>query len=179
MPSIIVSSLARRSGEEPSEETMPTYVASQVDALDEPRIFYWWALLVGFLILFTTQLVVFELLVRNFVDAMYGSSERFRRAIGGDPRRIYYPFMILLLVVISVIIFQALSTELLQWAANMSNLAALIMPFALMFLISKLPRPARASWWSYVILVLVAIYFGFFFLNFLVSKFSDSDLSFW
>jgi hypothetical protein len=39
------------------------------------------------------------------------------------------------LIVISVVIFQALPTELLQWAANMSNLAALIMPFALMYLI--------------------------------------------
>jgi hypothetical protein len=180
MPGILVSSVSRRSGTPPDEATMPTYVASQLDALGEPRIFYWWALLVGFLILFTTQLVVFEMLVRNVVDAMYGSSGRFRRAIGGDPRRIYYPFMLLLLVVISVIIFQALPTELLQWAANMSNLAALIMPFALMYLISKLPRPARAKWWSYVILVAVAIYFGFFFLNFLVSKLSaGSDLSFW
>jgi hypothetical protein len=180
MPGILVSSLSRRSGTPPAEDTMPTYVASQLDALDEPRIFYWWALLVGFLILFTTQLVIFELLVRSFVDAMYGSSARFRRAIGGDPRRIYYPFMVLLAVVISVIIFQALSTELLQWAANMSNLAALIMPFALMYLISKLPRPARAKWWSYVILVAVAVYFGFFFLNFLVSKINPgSDLSFW
>lgn len=180
MPGILVSSLARRSGEAPSEETMPTYVASQLDALGEARIFYWWALLVGFLILFTTQLVVFEMLVRNFVDAVYGSSERFRRAIGGDPRRFYYPFMVLLAAVISIIIFQALPTELLQWAANMSNLAALIMPFALMYLISRLPRPAKAQWWSYAILVLVAVYFGFFFLNFLVSKISPgNDLSFW
>jgi hypothetical protein len=180
MPGILVSSLSGRSGTAPSEETMPTYVASQLDQLGEPRIFYWWALLVGFLILFTTQLVIFEMLVRNFVDAVYGSSERFRRAIHGDPRRIYYPFMVLLAIVISVIIFQALPTELLQWAANMSNLAALIMPFALMYLISKLPRPAKAQWWSYVILLLVAIYFGFFFLNFLVSKISPgNDLSFW
>jgi len=180
MPGILVSSLSNRSGTPPAEDTMPTYVASQLDQLGEPRIFYWWALLVGFLILFTTQLVIFEMLVRNVVDAVYGSSERFRRAIHGDPRRVYYPFMVLLAIVISVIIFQALPTELLQWAANMSNLAALIMPFALMYLISKLPRPAKAQWWSYVILVLVAVYFGFFFLNFLVSKISPgSDLSFW
>jgi hypothetical protein len=180
MPSILVSSLAKRSGTNPSDETMPTYIASQLDQLGEPRIFYWWALLVGFLILFTTQLVVFELLVRNFVDALYGSSARFRRAVGGDPRRFYYPFMVLLAIVISAIIFQGPSTELLQWAANMSNLAALIMPFALMYLISRLPRPAKAQWWSYVILLLVAIYFGFFFLNFLVSKIDPgSDLSFW
>jgi hypothetical protein len=65
MPGILVSSLARRSGEAPTEETMPTYVAGQLDQLGEPRIFYLWALLVGFLILFTTQLVVFEMLVRK------------------------------------------------------------------------------------------------------------------
>jgi hypothetical protein len=180
MPGILVSSLASRSGMAPDEDTMPTYVASQLDQLGEPRIYYWWALLVGFLILFTTQLVIFEMLVRNFVDALYGSSAGFRRMIGGDPRRFYYPFMVLLAVVISVIIFQSPSTDLLQWAANMSNLAALVMPFALMYLISRLPRPAKAQWWSYVILTLVSVYFGFFFLNFLVSKISPgSDLSFW
>jgi hypothetical protein len=180
MPGILVSSLSGRSGTPPAEDTMPTYVASQLDQLGEPRIYYWWALLVGFLILFTTQLVIFEMLVRNFVDAVYGSSERFRRVIHGDPRRVYYPFMVLLAIVISVIIFQALPTELLQWAANMSNLAALIMPFALMYLSSRLPRPAKAKWWSYAILLLVSIYFGFFFLNFLVSKISPgNDLSLW
>jgi hypothetical protein len=180
MPGILVSSLSSRSGEEPSAETMPTYVASQLDALGEPRIFYWWALLVGFLILFSTQLVIFEMLVRNFVDAAYGSSERFRHFLRGDPRRFYYPLMIAIAIVISIVIFQALPTDLVQWSANMSNLAALIMPFALMYLISRLPRPARASWWSYVILTVVAVYFGFFFLNFLVSKISPgNDLSFW
>ena len=180
MPGILVSSVAERSGTAPTEDTMPTYLASQLDQLGEPRIYYYWALIVGFLILFTTQLVIFEMLVRNFVDAVYGSSERFRRVIGGDPRRFYYPFMVLIAVVISVIIFQAVPTELLQWAANMSNLAALIMPFALMYLISRLPRPAKARWWSYVILVAVAVYFGFFFFNFLVSKLDPgSDLAFW
>jgi len=70
MPGILVSSLADRTGTAPEEATMPTYVASQLDQLGEPRIYYWWALLVGFLILFSTQLVVFEMLVRNFVDAV-------------------------------------------------------------------------------------------------------------
>jgi drug/metabolite transporter (DMT)-like permease len=66
-----------------------------------------------------------------------------------------------------------------SWAANTSNLAALIMPFALMYLISKLPRPAKARWWSYLILAAVIVYFGFFFANFLTSQLTDSDLSFW
>jgi hypothetical protein len=178
-PGVLVSYVKEQSGTEPTRASMPTYVAAQLEKLGEPRLYYWWALLVGFLILFTTQLVVFEMLVRNLVDALYGSSERFRRMIGGDPRRFYYPFMILLAVVISLIIFQALPTTLVQWSANMSNLAAIIMPIALMYLISKLPKPAKARWWSYLILGAVVVYFGFFFANFLTSQLTDGDLSFW
>jgi hypothetical protein len=179
MPGIIVSHVLEQTGTEPTRASMPTYVAAQLEAMGEPRIWYWWALLVGFLILFTTQLVVFEMLVRNMVDALYGSSEGFRRIIRGDPRRFYYPFMILLAIVISLIIFQALPTELVQWSANMSNLAALIMPFPLMYLIARLPGPAKSRWWSYLILGLVVVYFGFFFLNFLVNQLTGNDLSFW
>jgi hypothetical protein len=87
--------------------------------------------------------------------------------------------MVLLAIVISLIIFQALPTELVQWSANMSNLAAIIIPFALIYLITKLPGPARGRTWSYVILGLVVVYFGFFFLNFLTSQLTGGDLSFW
>lgn len=58
----------------------------------------------------------------------------------------------------------------------MSNLAAIIFPFALMYLISKLPRPARAQWWSYVLLSLFAAYFGFWFMNFALDKLTGSPL---
>jgi hypothetical protein len=181
LPGILISHLARETGTAPTRETMPTYAAEQLRATGEGDFFFYLALVIGFLVLFTTQIVVFEMLVRNFVDAVYGSSARFRRLLGGDPRKFYYPFMVLLAIVISIIIFQALPTSLVSWAANMSNLAALIMPLALMYLISRLPRPARAQWWSYAILVAVMVYFGFFFLNFLVGELSggDTDLSFW
>jgi hypothetical protein len=58
----------------------------------------------------------------------------------------------------------------------MSNLAAMIFPFALMYLIGKLPRPARASWWSYLVLLLVALFFGFFFVNFATDQLTGSPL---
>jgi hypothetical protein len=179
MPGILVTHILQQTGTEPTRASMPTYVAAQLEQMGEPRIWYWWALLVGFLILFSTQLVVFEMLVRNMVDALYGSSEGFRRIIRGDPRRFYYPFMVLLAIVISLIIFQALPTELVQWSANMSNLAALIMPIPLMYLIAKLPGPAKGRWWSYLILGLVIVYFGFFFANFLTNQLTGNDLSFW
>jgi hypothetical protein len=84
-----------------------------------------------------------------------------------------------LAIVISIIIFQALPARLVSWAANMSNLAALVMPLALMYLISQLPRPARAKWWSYLILSAVVVFFGYFFINFFSNEVLGTDLSFW
>jgi hypothetical protein len=176
MPGILVSHLAEESGVKPTVASMPTFVADQLRATGESSLFFGWALFIGFVILFKTQIVVFEMLTRNMVDALYGSSAGFRRLIAGDPRRFYYPFMIVLGIVISIIIFRALPVALVQWAANMSNLAAMIFPFALMYLISKLPRPARATWWSYVVLVMVALFFGFFFVNFAMDQLTGSPL---
>jgi hypothetical protein len=179
MPGILVSYLATETGTTPTRETMPTYAADQLRATGEPEAFFYIALVIGFLVLFSTQMVVFEMLVRNFVDGAYGSSSRFRRLVQGDPRRVYYPFMILLAIVISIIIFQTLPTTLVAWSANMSNLAALIMPLALMYLIARLPRPARARWWSYLVLIACVVFFGYFFINFFASEVFDKDLSFW
>jgi hypothetical protein len=175
-PGILVKSLADETGTAPTKETMPTYVADQIKDTGHSDVLFYWTLLVGFLILFTTQLVVFEMLVRNFVDAAYGASARFRQLVGGDPRRFYYPFMILLAGVISLIIFSNPATTLVQWSANMSNLAALIFPFAILYLNSKLPRVARTRWWGYPILLLAVIFFGFFFLNFAYAQITDEAL---
>jgi hypothetical protein len=179
LPGMLISHLVKETGIAPDRETMPTYAAEQLRATGEGDVLFYIALIIGFLVLFTTQMVVFEMLVRNFVDAVYGSSSRFRTMLGGDPRKFYYPFMVLLAIVISIIIFQALPTTLVAWAANMSNLAALVMPLLLMYLISRLPRPARAAWWSYLVLIAVMVYFGYFFINFFSNEVFGTDLSFW
>jgi hypothetical protein len=101
-------------------------------------------------------MVVFETLVRNMTDAMYATSERFRKLISDNPQRFYYPFMLALLVVMGVIIFQALPTELIAWAANMANFAALFFPLVLIYVNARLPRPAK-PWWTTVVLILNAV----------------------
>jgi hypothetical protein len=128
------------------------------------------------LVLFSTQLGIFEALVRNFTDAAHAVSPRLRKRIEDDPRRFYYPFMLVLLVIIAVILHLALPLQLIQWSANMSNLGALIYPFLLMYLNSKLPRPARPRPWHYVILGLNVLFFGFFFVNFVVEQVRGSPL---
>jgi hypothetical protein len=166
LPCLLVSHLASLPGAvTPSRADMPVYAATRLGEHLGAYAFYW-MLLVGFLILFTTQMTVFETLVRQFTDAAYGSSARFRRLIKDDPRRFYYPFMIVLAAVIGILMFQALPTELVLISANMSNLAAIIFPLVIMYLNRKLPRPARIAWWSYLVLGLNVLFFGFFFVNF-------------
>ncbi len=166
LPCVLVWHLANLPGAAaPTKANMPVYAATQLGQQLGPVVFYW-TLLVGFLILFSTQLGVFELLVRNFTDAAYATSTRFRKLIKDDPRRFYYPFMIVLAVVIGILIFQALPTELILISANMANFGALIFPFVIMYLNSKLPRPAKITWWSYLVLILNVLFFGFFFFNF-------------
>jgi hypothetical protein len=86
--------------------------------------------------------------------------------------------MLFLIVVIAVVLHQALPVNLVQWSANMSNLGALIYPFLLMYLNSRLPKPARPRWWHYVILVLNVVFFGFFFVNFVADLVGDPLITF-
>ena len=175
LPATLVGYLSRTSGVVPTTADMPTFAARELRAEYGDPLFYL-ALVVGLLILFSTQLVIFESLVRIVTDASNASSGWFQRVTAGDPRRFYYPFMFVLFIVISFLIFQALPLELIRISANMSNLAALIIPFGVMYLNRRLPRPARIQWWSYVVLLANVVFFGFFFLNFAVEFLTGNPL---
>jgi len=177
LPTILMTRAVEIRGEGPTQANVPTFVADVLKGEYGSFVFYF-ALLMGVFILFSTQLGIFEAMVRVTTDASHASSSKLRERIEGDPRKFYYPFMILLLIVISVIIHLALPVGLIQWSANMSNLGALIYPFMLMYLNSKLPRPARPHWWHYVILVLNFLFFGFFFVNFIADFVGDPLVTF-
>ena len=80
------------------------------------------------------------------------------------------------IVVISIMIHLALPTDLLTISGNMSNLASIIFPFVLIYLNTKLPKPAKARWWSSVVLVLNVLFFGFFFVNSLAALITGQPL---
>ncbi|MGH9037869.1 MAG: Nramp family divalent metal transporter, partial [Acidimicrobiia bacterium] len=65
---------------------------------------------------------------------------------------------------------------LVQTSANMSNAGALIFPFALVYLNRRLPKAARPTKLAYIGLLANVVFFGFFFLNFVVEKLTDSPL---
>ena len=175
LPMILMAQAVEISGETPERATVPTFVAAALEPEYGQGMFYA-MLALGVLILFTTQLGIFEAMVRVTTDAAHATSPRLRRLLDGDPRRFYYPFMIVLLVVIAVILHMALPVSLIEWSANMSNLGALIFPFMLMYLNSRLPKPARPRWWHYALLGANVVFFGFFFLNFVVENFSGTPL---
>jgi hypothetical protein len=177
LPTILMAHAVALSGEQPTTANVPTFVASALQPEYGQGMFYL-MLLMGVLVLFSTQLGIFEALVRVVTDAAPAVSPRMRSLIERDPRRFYYPFMIALLVAISVIIHLALPVALVQFSANMSNLGALIFPFMLIYLNSKLPRVARPRPWHYVILVLNFLFFGFFFVNFVADFLGDPLITF-
>jgi hypothetical protein len=177
LPTILMRRAVELSGDEPTQANVPTFVASALE--DEyGRALFVLALVMGVLILFSTQLGIFEAMVRVVTDASHATSPRLRALIEGDPRRFYYPFMLLMIVVISIILHLAVPVSLVQWSANMSNLGALVYPFMLMYLNSKLPKVARPRPWVYVILVLNFLFFGFFFVNFIADFVGDPLITF-
>ena len=177
LPTILMAHAVELSGEQPTTATVPTFVASALGA-EYGRGMFYIVLFIGVLILFSTQLGIFEAMVRVTTDASHANSPRLRRLIEGDPRRFYFPFMFILLVTISIILHLALPVNLVQWSANMSNLGALIFPFLLIYLNSKLPRTARPKWWHTVLLLVNVVFFGFFFINFISDFFGDPLVTF-
>jgi hypothetical protein len=177
LPTILMTRAVELSGERPTTETVPTFVASALGA-EYGRGMFYIMLFIGVLILFSTQLGIFEAMVRVTTDASHANSPRLRRLIEGDPRRFYFPFMFILLIAISIILHLALPVSLVQWSANMSNLGALIFPFLLIYLNSRLPKAARPKWWHTVLLLINVLFFGFFFVNFISDFFGDPLVTF-
>ncbi|MEU4326924.1 Nramp family divalent metal transporter [Nonomuraea dietziae] len=177
LPTMLMARAVEMTGQRPTTANVPTFVAT---ALNEEygRPMFILVLVIGVLILFSTQLGIFEAMVRVTTDAAHATSPRLRRLVEGDPRRFYYPFMLGLLVVIGIVLHLAVPVELVQWSANMSNLGALIYPFLLMYLNSRLPKAARPRWWHYVILVLNFLFFGFFFVNFIADFLGEPLVTF-
>jgi hypothetical protein len=175
LPTVLMRHLVLLSGKVPTEDNIPTFAAQILDA-EYGRFLFYLALLLGFLILFDTQVAIFEALVRNFTDAVSAMSPRFQRLTAGDPRRFYFPYMIFLLIVIAFIIRLAAPTRLISITANMSNFGALFFPFVLIYLNTKLPKAARPPFYTKVLLVLNFLFFGFFFVNFVFDTFLGGPL---
>jgi hypothetical protein len=182
LPTLLVAYLAKANPASlPNGGNILVYAATQLGAQFGPLL-SGWTLLTGFVILFTTQLVILDLLARNLTEALYALSSRLRRTAGHDPRRIYYPALVAITGGMAGLIFSGAPDQILYGpqlsllAANLANFAALVFPLLLIYLNLKLPRPARITWWSVLVLLSNALFFGFFFINFLAVQINGAPL---
>lgn len=174
LPTILMRQVVLVTGEQPTDANIPTFIATALDGEYGGFVFRM-ALLVGFLILFDTQVGLFEALARNATDGL-STSTRFCRLVGDDPRRFYFPFMFALVVATTIIILSFQPARLILISANMSNFGALVFPFLIIYLNRRLPAPARPKRGAYVALALNFVFFGFFFINFLYNEITGDAL---
>jgi len=84
--------------------------------------------------------------------------------------------MIVLTAVIGLFLQFFQPATLVLISANMSNFGALIFPFMLIYLNSKLPKTARPRPWIYLLLLANFLFFGFFFVNFVFDQLTGEAL---
>ncbi|HEV3362984.1 MAG TPA: hypothetical protein VG795_02385, partial [Acidimicrobiia bacterium] len=174
LPTVLVRHLAVESGTAPSGGNIETFAASLLGA-EHGRWLFYATLLVGFLIIFDTLIGILEILVRNATDAVT-TSPNLEEAVARDPRRFYFPTMVVMIVIIGTVTTLTQPATLVQWSANLTNAGALIFPFALIYLNTRLPRAARPPRYAIAALLANVVFFGFFFVNFVVEKVSGSPL---
>ncbi len=176
VPSILVAYLAQTPGNaQPTSASMIAYAATNLGSQYGPVVSGWMSI-VGFMVLYSTLVVILEVLVRNMTDALFAYSRRVREWCRNDTRRFYFPFMLVVILLIGILIHLPLSGNLTEISANMANLAAIFFPLGMIYLNRHLPRPARITWWSYLVLILNVLFFGFFFVNFVVVQLTGAPL---
>ena len=174
LPTLLVRQLALDSGTAPTGVNIETFAADQLGVAHGRWLFYV-TLLVGFLIIFDTLLGILEVLGRTMTDAAT-TSPSIQARIEQDPRRFYFPAMVAVIVVIGTMTTFTQPATLVQISANIANAAAMIFPFALIYLNRRLPAAARPPRYAVFALVGNAVFFGFFFVNFVAEKLSGSPL---
>ena len=116
------------------------------------------------------------MLIRNTTDSLYSISAQFRKMVKGDIRKLYYPMAAMFVILIGIIMHLALPTTLLVVSANMANFAAIIFPLIMIYLNHQLPKPARANCRNNLALFGCVLFYGFFFLNFIVVQLTGCPL---
>jgi hypothetical protein len=127
------------------------------------------ALFFGFWILYSTAISNVDLVVRQGTDMLWFSSERARKWAKQDIRRIYYFFLAIFMVWGCSFINIAVPLIVLAISANIANFTMALSAVLTIRLNRKfLPKEFRPSLWRELLLIGSLIFFGFFFVVFVV-----------
>jgi hypothetical protein len=114
-------------------------------------------------ILFKAQLDIMEGMVRAITDILWSGSRRVRTVRGGDVRFVYYT--VLAVVVAWGLLALSLTQPivLLQLGANIAGFVMVLSPLHILYVNTRLlPPPLRPPLWRRVMLVAMAVFYGFF-----------------
>ncbi len=163
LPSIMVRSVVPLGTDLPAWG-IAAHVANQFGARWGPIGFYFIAF-IGFLILWTTQLQIMDMLTRNVTDILWSTSERVRRWAKGDVRRVYYAFFLGYTAFAMWAIWQAPPLVLLLISANIANFGGFYAWILLWNINRKLPKEIRLKWYYWPPIILFSAICMFFFIS--------------
>jgi hypothetical protein len=131
----------------------------------------------GFWILFSTAISNVDLVARQATDMLWFASERARKWAKLDIRRIYYVLLLAIVIWGSLYMNITVPVLVLAFSANIANFTMALSSLLTIIVNRKfLPKEAQPAMWREVIMVCITLFFGFFFLLFILSQFFGLQL---
>ncbi|WP_258358712.1 Nramp family divalent metal transporter [Moorella sulfitireducens (nom. illeg.)] len=122
-----------------------------------------WVLLIGFWVLYGSQLSNSETFVRQVTDLLWNTSSWAREKFSkNDIRRIYYGILVLFTIWSIWLFFQGSPLFLVAFMANAANLAFTVAGIQLLFLDRIYPKELKTPLWAKLVLVVLILFYGTF-----------------
>ena len=123
-----------------------------------------WVHLIGFWVLFGTQLAVTDAASRQMADMLYNLSPGLRKWGGGDIRKIYY--IVFALIVLWVILLVSVVKLPLTYVLISANIAGFVFVYGgiqtLVVNNKFLPKAIRPNWFENLMIVCLIVFYGIF-----------------
>ncbi|WP_338823102.1 hypothetical protein MHOCP_13520 [Moorella humiferrea] len=169
LPGILAAGLIPRGSDLP-QWGVAAYQGEVFRSLIGP-IGWFFALGLGFWILFSTALSNVDLVCRQITDMSWSGSPAVRRWAKNDIRKIYY--LLLFIFTIWGLLYMRITVplKLVALSGNIANFTLALSALTTIYLNRKfLPKEFRAPLWREIMLVLNALFFGTFFLLFTFNQ---------
>jgi hypothetical protein len=138
-----------------------------------------WVQLIGFWVLFGTQLGVTDAASRQMADMLYNLSPGIRKWAAGDIRRIYY--IVFALVVIWVILLVSVVKLPLTYILIAANIAGFVFVYGgiqtLVVNNKFLPKAIRPNWFENLMIICLVVFYGIFSLFAMNKAFGPTGLA--
>lgn len=127
---------------------------------------WYWVLLVGFWVLWGTQLNATDATVRHLTDLLWNLGPTARRLARHDIRIIYYVILVLITAWLAYLFVVGTPMGLILLVANAAGVVFVIGGIMVLILNSTLlPREVRPGWLTQLCMVLLVLFYGFFAYN--------------